>query len=290
MTEEARASPVNDQANYDDPISVKTREYHRKVMDLASSPSNTSSLAWNCVQHILDQMWEGEAGNKDKDFPKATTKECQPKIVYACQVCGHMIHPGWNGTSLRVERSPSLKSKTLRRRQQRKRKKMARSNVRDAKDRNRPKRQHKTSQDEIDASSAYKEPSCVLLQDDPNLILDRHHLTLRCGQCRSTVRLKGLKPDKSKGTARPTKISFSSKDVGHKRRENSAAQLRKDEKGPAASNTDSIDFLQLPLAVKLSAKNSAPLTIPPGRKKKQKKKADPKKGNQLLGFLNSLND
>jgi hypothetical protein len=243
--------------NSDDPIRAKTRSYHCKLLGLTSS-SNTD-VAWNCAQHVLDQMWT--AGNE------VSADEC--RTIYGCRACGHLLHPGWQGTSLRVARSEPTKSKTLRRRQQRQRKKLAIFKLKDARDVNRPKNEKPKE------TSSTKEARVVLLHDDPNLVLDRHHVAIRCGRCQSKVRLKGLKPDK------PNRPSM---DAHRKRKMEHSAPTSKHRYEEPPCIQEPNDFVRLPPASKQSTNS---LLAPPGRKKKKKPEPKP---NKLLSFLNSLND
>jgi len=245
--------------NDGDPTMAATRLYHRRLLDLTSS--SLTEVSWNCAQHALDQMWTAN--------DKACADECRP--IHGCQTCGHLLHPGWQGTSLRVERSDTTKSNTLRRRRQRQRKKLAIFKQKNAKDVNRGR--HQKAKEE---SSSTKEPRILLLRDDPNLILERHHLAIRCGRCHSKVRLNGLKQDKQK-----TQTDMLAVGANQKRKAEQLSPPKPRQAKPHAEDTN--DFVQLPPATK----KPNPLLSQQGRKKK-KKKPEPK--DKLMSFLNSLND
>lgn len=133
----------------------KTLVYRQKILQLAANRSFTQ-IGWLVSQHFLDRLWTSQQQWQYQDnIPKpsrtkttndnnhikiqeATSPSCDAitlpnKILYACQQCGCVIHPGWRGSHLRVKtwrttkstntRTSTASRKTVRRREQRARRK-----------------------------------------------------------------------------------------------------------------------------------------------------------------------
>jgi hypothetical protein len=243
------------QGDWNVPVSLLTSGYRERVLQLATT-SHTSE-SWQTTQHLLDQLWMDQ-----NERPLATSGYA---VVYGCQECGAVINPGFERTSLRVKRLAKTASRTLRRRHQRKVKKLALLQQKQAKDPNRRKQKEEENSHET---------KTILLQNDPDLIFDGHHLVIRCGRCRANVRVKGLKrePQAQKAAAKhPQKATA----------KGSAPLKAVPQKSSA---TDSMDFVQLPPP----SKRAPPPLGQQGPKRKPKKPHAAK--SKLLNFLSSLND
>ena len=250
--------------NSNGPTSLLTRRYRSNVLQLASS--SNSRVAWETAQHVLDELW------KDND-----TNEEGKTLIYGCQGCGYRIHPGWKGTSLRVNRTAKKPSRSLLRRLQRKKKKLALLQKKQAKDQSHRQQKEQTP-------GPRQQDRLILIQDDPNVVVDRHHLVICCGRCQARVRLKGLK--RQQPTTKRDLVRKNATVVVK-----SKTTLMK--KAPPHNSTftnDSLDFVQLPPSSSSSSSKPAPRTLPQGGKQKKKKKQAPTKANKLMTFLSSLND
>jgi len=226
------------------------QELRRKFRDTALHLSSAcdSSVGWETAQRILEHIW---------DVPN--TESGQP-ILYACQACGFVLHPGFLGTTLRLARSKrSDVSRTRRRREQRRKRKESIAKQKQKKD--------SSAQKNIDSLPKI-DNKVVILEDDPCVVFDRHHLVITCGRCRSSVRCKGLKREASNSRSLPaieTSWNFAQK------------------KQTATPINPTSDFVKLPPFAEKPAN-----TLIQTDQRKKKKKAPPK--SNLLNFLNSLND
>ena len=257
---------MQDRLGHEFSLSRLTHEYRTKVLQLGST-SNTE-VAWIASQHVLDELWKDTC----REGPQKTTP-ISDAVAYGCQECGFVIHPGWNGTSLRVRRFDTP-SRSFRRRQQRKKKQDTFLREKKAKDfqYDRSKKQQQQQQ----ASSDDPMSQMVLLKGDTNLALDRHHLAISCGRCQAKVRLKGLKRQQEDSKIKRAAL------VQHQTKK--ALETKQSSKNQASGSThSSSDFLQLP-----------PASLPEERRKKlkqkQKKKKAPSNNSKLMTFLSSLND
>jgi len=273
-----------------------THDYHQTVLRLAHEFSDTK-IAWDVSQNVLDKLWDGNAN----DSSAADTAEIAGTAIHhACQSCGFRLHPGWNGTSLRVKRPnrPSLVKvkKTLKRREQRKRKRATRAEEMKARD-NRGRRQNSATSTNTNSSTdiSATNPKMVFLRDDSGISrLDRNVLVLTCGRCRNKTNLKGLRreqPQPQKHQQQPQATAG---------RRPTVATARTPQIGGGVANL-SESFERLP---RLSSKKPM-ITKPPNtvnealsllqRNKQRKRKtkaisANKNKSGNLLNFLSSLND
>jgi hypothetical protein len=225
-----------------------------------------------------------EDGDESKP-PKTSSQPPPPptSIVFSCQECGYLLHPGWNGTTLRVQRArKAAATRTMRRRQQRQTKQLALSQQKQAKNHITPLQRRKQQGSTIDQANKEEEepPRLQLLQGDASVLLDRHHLVMRCGRCQAKVCLKGVRRESQ--TSQKAAIR-QTKDYSQMRTKTNPKKAQAAATAPA----DSMDFVQLPPTV-APPPPPPPLFIPQGRKKKKKGKAPPP--NKLLHFLSSLND
>jgi len=264
-----------------------TKQYRYDVLNLCQQ-SNTVET-WETAQHLLDQCWS------QKDV---VSDDCQ-SIVYLCSTCGASLYPGWDGTRLRVARFPSLKAeRTRRRRMQRQKRREFIVQKKKAKEF----KPHKTPQQQNgDKTSEPIVVEKVVLQDDPNLEFDRHHIVILCGRCQSKVRLKGLKREFPL-----TKQIIQQKQESKKRIQNFKQQDKIVATDPRESVKDDVatksavdgDFLQLPPGPPMTTKGtkvqhskSSQWTLQnPKKEKKKSKQGDNNKKNKLFNFLSSLND
>lgn len=243
-----------------------TASYHQTILGLAESSCN--SIAWDVSQEVLDRRWE------------EPSQEITNESVHLCQGCGSPVCPGWKGTNLRVER-PSPITRTVRRREQRKRRRAILAEQFKAKNRKR-RPQNTASSSPFDASTA------KILRDDPDVgRLDRNRLVLTCGRCRCKTYLKGLRREVHSASTSPVTTDKLATAVEKKRK------IQNDGLGD--------DFISLPKKdpiLPASAAGSKPnsslslLEQKLGRKKKKKTNggvSKPKSGN-LMSFLSSLND
>lgn len=279
------------------------RELRRKFRDDALNLSSAcdSLVGWEASQRLLGSIWDG-----DDDEPKTKAADGAPPdraILYACQTCGFVLHPGFLGTTLRLascrrnkKRGDAVVSRTRRRREQRRKRRASVAKQKQKKDSN--------SQKNID-SLPQMGAKVLILEDDPRVAFDRHHLTITCGRCRCSVRCKGLKKDERGGVAPSAYRQYRNSSSGNNGRpsaiavektwRNSARREGKAEARTAPVTGPTSDFVKLPSASSLFAENKLGNDAPPiiqaadQRKKKKKKKALPPKSN-LMNFLNSLND
>jgi hypothetical protein len=245
-----------------------TASYHQTILGLAESTCH--SIAWDVSQEILDRRWE------------VPSQETTNISVHICQSCGSPVCPGWKGTNLRVER-PSPATRTVRRREQRKRRRAILAEQFKAKDhKRRPQNTASSSWSSLDTSTA------GILRDDPDVgRLDRNHLVLTCGRCRCKTYLKGLRRE-----VHPASTSAETTD-------RLVTAVEKKRKIQNHSLGD--DFISLPkkepirLTSAVGNKPNSSLSLLEqklGRKKKKKTNggvSKPKSGN-LMSFLSSLND
>lgn len=245
-----------------------TRKYRETALQILVAEQDEVSS--QIAEHFLDKLWEEED----------VSKGSHTQTMYGCQACGYVLHPGYEGTSLRVKRVTAKKGSlsTLRRRQQRKHQKLAATNQRGSKDTNSLNRRTKNS----DSESA-ESVRMVLLSEDPHLVLDRHHLEIKCGRCQHKTLIKGLareRPTTKQDVQKQQAVSWSTKQRIKKRE--AASMVQDDVK-------DSSDFLALPpAATSKNSKKPAPKSIPTFKKKK--KKRGNQGNNKLMNFLSSLND
>ena len=217
-----------------------TRQYRESILRLALKYDG--KVSWQSSQHILDQLWDD-------------TEENLTQKIYGCQTCGDILHPGFLGTTLRVcrgNKGKRVRTRSQRRREQRKIRKQAFDQQKEANDPNK-----RSSLPQADDNN---HPKFSLLEDEQSLTLDRNHLSIRCGRCQSKFRVKGIKKI-SEPVPALAKANVQSR-VQHKRDDASI------------SNKDTIDYVQLPSLANID-------------KKKKKKK---KPASNLLSFLSSLND
>lgn len=251
----------------------RTLEFHQAVLGLTRDYSD-SKLAWDISQHVLDRVWQDESGNSQE-----TAKASEAVISYCCQACGFGIHPGWNGTTLRVKRFAKPKSiaakRTLKRRALRQKRKALLQQAQASKHHQARRNASSETQGTVELR---------LLRDDATIEpLDRNHLVLKCGRCGDKTLLKGLKrePQVSSKKQPPPQVAFSK---------------------VSNSSNGSRNFEQLP---KLAATNVSPsaqslretpnkkstlLEQKLGTKSKKKKKPPSKKSGNLMDFLSSLNN
>lgn len=267
-------------------VSELTREYQLTVLRLAHEFSG-SDIAWNVSQHVLDQLWENEVSSPTSSAP-SNNSSSTAVIAHGCQACGHQLHPGWKGTTLRVKRPNKVSSisskKTLRRRELRKRKKAARAEAMKSK---------KSGRRFNDKGKSTAEGGTLcLLRDDPAIgPLDHNRLVLTCGRCGDKTLCKGLKRETQvqpkimhSNPPRKPRASFSSK----------FAALDEFERLPKISKKPPPQLSRGKTATqKLSSSKMTPLEQKLALSKKKKRKPKPsqsKKGGNLMNFLSSLND
>mmetsp|Transcript_24706 Transcript_24706/g.54409 ORF Transcript_24706/g.54409 Transcript_24706/m.54409 type:complete len:293 (-) Transcript_24706:555-1433(-) len=278
----------------DNATSKPTDAYHQRILRLAEEFSD-AKVAWDVSQQVLDRIWNADG------FAKHNTPSVADStpIFYACQACGYRLHPGWMGTTIRVERpkqpaSASVK-RTIRRREQRKRRSVAfaeEAKVTDPKGRRRFSPSTVTS-NSGEARGEVSGPKLVLLRDDPVAgRLQRNRLVLTCGRCRHKIFLKGLR--------REPKLPISNAAAGRK----SLASASPADKSGVENLAE--DFVALPryrkqppprVAEAISKRTKPPPALSlleqrMGRKKKKKTNQTPKnkKPGNLLNFLSSLNN
>jgi hypothetical protein len=271
-----------------------TKRFRREALQLCQN-SNTPE-AWQTAQHLLDRCWIDD----DENDSSLNASNGTVASVYMCSECGATVHPGWEGTSLRVARLSLTKAaRTRKRRLQRKQRRLLLSQQKQAKDDN---RSNKYPPKSAESSSATKR--FLLLREDTELVFDRHHLVVQCGRCQAKIRLKGLKRE-----VPPTKQAIQRKQMGKGTLVSVNTMKRDDRKaGPRSANEDSlgddngrVDFLELPAPEpKRSTLNTLsahrkpkpyPLTLQnPGKTKKKKNGDGNKNKGKLFSFLSSLND
>jgi hypothetical protein len=294
-----------------DAASAPTNElYHQTVLRLADEFSGTE-VAWTVSQHVVGKLWDSSSpeGGERSSF----SSKGDPVPVYLCQFCGYRLHPGWNGTSLRVKRPGGTLShetrRTLRRRELRKRKRKALEKEQQP----RGHRHNRTlapsrPEDAAGIADDGQGKQLVVLRDDPEIgRLDRNRLVLTCGKCKGCTYLKGLRREpqpRMQPLPSPPKPSPS---PSHGAAETLGTSRARTPPKPGAADNLSENFERLP---KLSLKrppaqaNAAAPTVtqqsPPATmslleqklvtKRKKKKKNPPKKSGNLIDFLSSLNN
>lgn len=270
--------------------SLLTKQYRYDVLQLCQG-SNTME-SWATSQFLLDKCW--------LESPTPSTNNEHERIVHLCPQCGAWLHPGWQKSTLRVARVPTHHTthQTRKRRVQRKKRRALLVQSKKAKEfhtNKAPGSSNATSNQSLESQVEQ-----VLLREDSDLFLDRHHLVLRCGRCDAKIRIKGLKRE-----VPPTKQMIQQNQVGKcgasvKRQDSrplvSAPPVPSDQMPNALGDTD---FLQLP-PVLSKAKTTTTTTLSKHtplhlRNPKKGKTKSPKgigsgKDSKLLNFLSSLND
>jgi hypothetical protein len=258
------------QQNGESPLreDVQTLTWTYRYEALNVCQDNSTTTAWTVSQHLLDQCW-------DDTIRAGTTTTA---ITHICPACGTTLHPGMNSSRIRVARFSNLKAERTRRRRNLRKQKRLRTVV-----------QHKQNKDVNPSSTRNKvEDNAVmrrmLLQDDHDLLFDRHHLTLHCGRCDNRTRLRGLKRD-----VKPTKRDIQSKQNPTSRAIKVPKKAIMEEKG-----ADGGDFLELPSAGTDLPRRAQPellrLVGQTSKKGKKKKVEGDAKKSKLMSFLSSLND
>lgn len=277
-----------------DPDVDASDEYRQSILELAHKYSG-SKIAWDVSQQVLDRLWNDENAIASND-PKGrgTSSASTTPITYVCQGCGVRLHPGWAGTTLRVQRPGPFKTpaakKTARRRQLRKRRARAL-----AEERNRTSRRQSRAPAATD-SPASTAPRLVILRDDPEVgPLDRNRLVLTCGMCRHKTYLKGLRRSLLKPAPPPQRASHKGKAASVStvpRTIGGVANLSENfERLPDLSNKSDNHKKHKPAAgIKKAPPTSMTLLEQKMGRKKKKKKPPPKGGGSLMNFLSSLND
>lgn len=227
------------------------RQYRESALTLSSACD--SSVGWAASQSLLDTFWDDQEVLSGQPISQPT--------LYACQRCGFVLHPGFLGTTVRVRNKKSEVNRSRRRREQRRKRKAAIAKQKQKRDSNIPR---------SIASLQKGGTTLVIMEDDPFVVCDRHHLVITCGRCRFSVRCKGLKREVLKSKSFSTTGSAST-----------SAQMK--ETAPELKSAS--EFVALP---PVSTKLANPV-MPTGQRKKKKKQKTPPKSN-LMNFLNSLND
>lgn len=317
MASQESMPPVQQPQQSDDVSRIRD-EYRQSVLDLCHEYSSTQ-IAWDVSQHFLDKIWNSSPENNDSNGNRGSSshKGATPATVfpesggttatvaYACQSCGYRLHPGWNGTTLRVKRpnpppSPSAK-RTLRRRELRKRKKAARAEEMKAKDHRNKRGRRATvsgpSSGSMAAEGASPRQKLVLLRDDPGIgRLERHRMVVTCGRCKDKTYLKGLRRGQQEQQQQQRLQTPKTK------QETANARASQDLRHGAGDLSE--NFERLPeLAKKPPPTSNSIEKSPPGapmslleqkmglkKKKKKKKGAGNNQSGNLLNFLGSLND
>jgi len=193
-------------------VSWLTDSYHQTILSLAETSNTDSEIPWQVSQHVLDRVWSTTSSSNNDSSSSATVTDVDDTVVYACQGCGYLIHPGWKGTNLRVKRSNNGSS-SIRRRKQRKRIRVERAQEMKAKDNRNNRRRssvantnnNTNSVDSGSTNTASLQHRLVLLRDDESCSTDRlvarNHLVLTCGRCRDKIHLKGLLQQQLKTTS-----------------------------------------------------------------------------------------
>jgi len=275
-------------------------EYRQSVLELCHEFPSTE-LAWDVSQHVLDRMWNSPENNTTNEF-NGNIIGAKPSIVspennssttttnYACQSCGYRLHPGWNGTTLRVKRpnpfsSPSAK-RTFKRREHRKRKKAALAEEKKAKDHRHNKRELSRN-DSQDASPRQK---LVLLRDDPSINrLEKHLLVVTCFRCKDKTNLKGLRREQQQQQPQRNKRKYQPKP-----NQGTTTVPSHGVVGDLSENFERLPGLaKKPPPSSNAAKTSSRMSLLEQkmfRKKKKKGSTNNNQSGNLLNFLSSLND
>ena len=249
-------------------IRTLTRNYRHEALSICQEDS--SRTGWEISQHLLDRCW-GDTITKNG---KASS------IIYVCPGCGATLHPGFESTSLRVARFPTLKAERTRRRRNLRRQKRLRLALQ-----KQSKPLHRSNTPNRGEETPLVER--VLLRDDQDILFDRHHLTLKCRRCACRIRLKGLKRE-----AAPTKQDIQRKQVSTSV---SFKTSKKTTLKEESSSCNAVDFLMLPPVASKAATTPAPMSVPRQfvqntKKDKKKNRGPPEKKSKLMSFLSSLND
>ena len=280
-----------------------TRIYHQTILSLLAQSSDETSndpeqllsphLTGHVAQHILHAL----------QYPARDEDEANCNIIrYLCRECGAILHPGWKGTTLRVQGSSSSLNKnqrhTLRRRRQRKRWQQALTQQKQAS--KKPSLGSKNQHNLLDTTA--NQIRMVVLESAPKLsvLLDRHSLVITCGSCQTKVRLPGLKRPR-KAVSQP-QCQLSAKVPVRKKANSSLSEQQNPECGTATTPIPSdLEFVPLPPKVVEATEapllnlRSNPATLIQQRlqqqsKGKTKKKKATDKKSKLLEFLSKLND
>mmetsp|Transcript_63656 Transcript_63656/g.184635 ORF Transcript_63656/g.184635 Transcript_63656/m.184635 type:complete len:281 (+) Transcript_63656:121-963(+) len=266
-------------------LPLLTKQYQHGVLQLCQESNSRES--WAAAQYLLEKCWIETAAPQNSE---------SEGTIYLCPQCGAWLHPGWQGSTLRVARFPNHSAihRTRKRRIQRKKRRALLLQKMKAKE-------FKTSKQTIglDAKSGESQVEQVLLRTDSDLFMDRHHLVIRCGRCDAKIRIKGLKRESP-----PTKQMIQQVQV-----DKSGARVQRHDKRPtssaplASSNQipDSLvdgDFLQLPpgpskatiMNPSITLSKHPPVHLRNPKKEKKKAKGSSGKDSKLLNFLSSLND
>lgn len=251
-------------------VEQRTQDYRLDVLQLCQDSHTKES--WEVSQHFLDKCWvEGDGSSNSES------------VIYLCPECGAYLHPGWEGTSLRVARYTDIHAhRTRQRRRQRNKRRMMTLQQKKAKE---------LAKQGSSKSTAFVK---VVLRDDPDLLFDRHHFRLRCGRCATIIRLQGLKRELP-----PTKQAIQQKQQSnkgdvrvtrHDQRSSDPRSLRLE----ASPTTSDGDFLVLPPAPPKPQSKNHPHSNPSSwglqNPKRGKKKEKVVGKSKLLNFLSSLND
>jgi hypothetical protein len=287
-----------------------TQLYRQHLLQLAAK-SNTQT-AWTVSQHVLDRLWDIQQQQQHQQHHQQLEqreKDDNTTVVYGCQQCGTILHPGYKGSTIRVKRPQTPTSsaaagaslKTIRRRQQRKIQRAAQSKrqlMRAAA------KSSSNSNSNIDRRSSDNcieavvvEERLVLLGDDDMSDHKRteSHLVLTCGRCHGKVCLNGIK--------RPSLTGNGSKPAAPERPDGLATTTKK---RPASSATAAegssleLNFEPLPPSdnnKKWKAPNDQRQRLGGGATlieqrlgPKKKKKKGKGQDSKLISFLSSLND
>lgn len=295
-----------------------TAVYHRTILGITEDFRH--EVAWCVSQKILDRLWDEDgatsAGECEKAsqnarpaFINASAENSPVRILLCCQGCGFRLHPGWGGTTLRIQRPKipcsSSAKKTLRRREQRRRRNATRAEESRSKDHNRRRFLAVAPSSTVESTSL---EIGVILRDDSSISrLDRNHLVLTCGNCQHKTYLKGLRRELENAHAGFAKSALQSSVATQSQKgpgkATAAACVRPHDLGqsfelvPKLERKPSACIASASKTSRISAKaTSSTLSLleqKGGRKKKRKKSGsnptNQKSGN-LLSFLSSLND
>jgi len=284
-------------------VSRLTHDYHKTVLGLTQEFFG-SQIAWKVSQHVLDKLWDDTASNEDPAKESDITS-----IAHACQACGYRLHPGFEGTSLRIKRPnpiSTISKRTKRRRLLRQRKRDAL----DAASKANRNRRHKAPPRTLAKTAAAETISyqkLVLLRDDETLnrSLDRNHLVLTCGRCKDKTYLKGLRRDSSNANEEAAEYNPT------KKKNTSQREFKMPKNGSLSENFERLPKLSKAKPLRKGVFQTSPppnavaaapkaAPAPPkgtlleqklGKKKKKKSNlSNPKKSGNLMDFLSSLNN
>lgn len=287
-------------------VSDRTNEYRQTVLRLAHKYSS-SKIAWDVSQDVLDKLWDTSAvaPHDGRRAQAGSGAKLDTVIAYICQGCGARLHPGWRGTTLRVQRpgkSPTVSSKkTAKRRALRKRHKAALAAERDRSHQHHQNNRRNLPSVDTPAAAAAPKTKLVILKDDPSALgpLDRNRLVLTCGRCRHKTYLKGLRRDLPTQPPQPkaTPKVMAGVVPTTPTTNGGVANLSENfERLPELSNQKHKDKPRQPphatknLPAKKPPSTSMTLLEQKLARKKRKKKTPAKSGGNLMNFLSSLND